>query len=465
MKAGQASAEKQTTIVGMIYMKRVLAVILVIALVLGLAACGKGGTNTENTGNTGTDDNTNNNNNAEPDNTVPSDPNAVGGVYRIIIRCPEEAADLIIKQIADFNAGNGHGIAIQASIEGRSEEQPAAQAEETEPAVPDLVIFTQDQLAGMVQSGSLEALSEADSKIVRDSCDAEAVMAATDGDQLYAYPLTAFSSSVLYYDKRSIPEADVVSLEKLIADCEIANKYICIETDTSAKYIPSFFLAAGCVSEWQTGAGGSFTGVNDTFNSPEGLAAAKGLYKVQRSFFHRSSDLTADFSSGSAVVVSGLDAYKEARRILGDDLGIAALPSFSVNDREYRMGSLKSCLLLGITPQTDAKISSILVQLAQFLIEYDRQFERFNALGWYPSNLKAQSSDAVRSNAAAAAVREQNNNASIQGPVHSEWQKIALALAAEIKAGDGSDAALQRALGNYRTAIDRLFGTDGGGLE
>ena len=103
-------------------MKKVLAVILAIALVLGLAACGKGGTNTNNAGSTNIDGNTNNN--AEPDNTntVPSDPNAVGGVYRIIIRCPDEAADFIIKQIADFNANNGHGIAIQASIEGQSEE-------------------------------------------------------------------------------------------------------------------------------------------------------------------------------------------------------------------------------------------------------------------------------------------------------------------------------------------------------
>ena len=93
----------------------------------------------------------------------------------------------------------------------------------------------------------MDALSEADSKTVSDACDAEAVLAASADDQLYAYPLTSFSSSVMYYDKRFIPEADAVSLEKLIADCEIANKNLSMATDTSVWYLSSFFLAAGYV--------------------------------------------------------------------------------------------------------------------------------------------------------------------------------------------------------------------------
>ena len=115
------------------------------------------------------------------------------------------------------------------------------------------------------------------------------VAAATSGDALFAYPLTADNGYFLYYDKSVIPDEDVDSLEKIIADCEAAQKYFAFEMQTSAWYLASFFFGTGCVSEWTTDDDGAFISVRDTFNSPNGLIAVKGMKKLVDSPYHLSS--------------------------------------------------------------------------------------------------------------------------------------------------------------------------------
>ena len=147
----------------------------------------------------------------------------------------------------------------------------------------DLFCFPQDQFARLAQAGALDKLGTRASELVRANNDAGTVMAATSGDQLYAYPLTSDNGYFMYYDKSVIPEEEVDSLEKLIADCEKAQKYFAFEQQTSAWYLASFFFATGCKSEWTTDDAGTFISVNDTFNSDNGLIAAKGLKTDARS--------------------------------------------------------------------------------------------------------------------------------------------------------------------------------------
>ena len=422
-------------------MKKVLAIVLALVMVIGLAACNNGGS-TNNTAN----------------NNAANDPNSIAGTYKILVWCPAEAKELTTKQISDFNASNGKGITIEATVNEMSESEAGTQVLNDVSAAPDLFFFAQDQLARLVQGGGVAKLGEAASKTVKEASDAAAIAAASTGDQLYAYPLTSDNGYFMYYDKSVIPDADVDSLEKLIADCEAAKKYFCMETDTSAWYIASFFFATGCVSEWQVDNDGQYTGVNDTFNSADGLIAAKGLYKLQSSAFHHSSSSVADFDSNAAIVVSGQWAYKDAQKILGDKMGVTDLPSFNVNGKDYHMGSFNGCKLLGVKPQTDVKKSAVLNQLAQYLTDQDRQMERFNTLGWGPANLKAQAADAVKANAALTALNKQNQYATVQGQIHGSWWDIAKVIGTEVGESDGSDAGLQKALDNYKAAIDELFG-------
>jgi arabinogalactan oligomer/maltooligosaccharide transport system substrate-binding protein len=260
----------------------------------------------------------------------------------------------------------------------------------------------------------------------------------------------------MYYDKSVIPEEDVDSLEKLIADCEAAQKYFAFEMQTSAWYNASFFFATGCKSEWTTDNDGKFISVNDTFNSPEGLIAVKGMKKLVDSPFHLSSSQGSEFASNAAIVVTGTWSFEEIKGILGDNMGVTDLPSFEVDGQEYHLGSFNGCKLMGVKPQVDAVKGAAVAQLALYLTNYDCQMERFNTLAWGPSNVKAQADEAVQANPGLAALLKQAPYSVPQGQIHGSWWDIAKVISDDVKEAE-DEAGLQAALDKYHDKIASLF--------
>ena len=383
----------------------------------------------------------------------------LAGTYDITIWVAENAVALTEKQVQDFNATNTDGIVFNATIEAVSEADAATQMITDVEAGGDIFCFAQDQFARLVQANALAKLGTKAAETVTANNDPATVAASTSGDVLYAYPLTADNGYFMYYDKSVIPEEDVDSMEKLIADCEAAQKYFAFEQQTSAWYLASFFFATGCKSEWKTDDEGNFISVNDTFNSPAGLIAVKGMKKLVSSPFHLSSGSVNEFNSGAAVVVSGTWDYTAAKEILGDNLGVTDLPSFEVDGKEYHLGSFSGCKLMGVKPQVDAVKAAALHKLAQYLTGEKAQMERFEELAWGPSNLADQASEAVQANPGLAALIAQSPYAVPQGQIHGSWWDIAKVIGEDVKNAT-DDAGLQAALDNYYDKISSLFKLD-----
>ena len=419
--------------------KKILALLLAVVMVFAMVACsGKQG-NTDNQGG--------------------ESGKELAGTYDIVVWTGENAVDLTKKQIEDYNKNNELGITFNATVNPVSEATAADQMLVDVNAGADIYCFAQDQFARLVKAGALDQLGEGAAKTVTEADDPIVVAAGTAGSALYAYPLTSDNGYFMYYDKSVIPEADVDSMEKLIADCESANKYFCMETNTSAWYIASFFFGTGCVSEWTTDDNGEFKSVNDTFNSPEGLIAVKGMKKLIDSPMYISSSAADEFAKGAAVVVTGTWAYEDIKSILGDNLGATDLPSFEVDGKEYHLGSFNGCKLMGVKPQSDAVRAAALHKLAQYLTDETRQLERFEALSWGPANKNAQANEAVQANPGLAALLKQNAYSRPQGQIHGSWWDIAKVIADDVKAAK-DDAGLQAALDNYYGKIDALFNLD-----
>ena len=381
---------------------------------------------------------------------------SLAGTYDVTIWVAEKAVDLTKQQIEAFNSSNELGIVFNATVEAVSEADAATQMITDVEAGGDIFCFAQDQFARLVQAGALAPLGEGAAAFVKENNDAGTVAAATSGEQVYAYPLTADNGYFMYYDKSVIPEEDVDSLEKLIADCEAAQKYFAFEMQTSAWYLASFFFATGCVSDWTTDDEGNFISVHDTFNSPEGLIAVKGMEKLVKSDFHLSSSSGSEFSSNAAIVVTGTWDYETVKGILGDNMGVTDLPSFEVDGKEYHLGSFNGCKLLGVKPQVDAYKLAALHQLARYLTGEQGQMERFEALSWGPSNLVVQASDAVQANPGLAALIAQSPYSVPQGQIHGSWWDIAKVIGDDVKNAE-DEAGLQQALDNYYDKIASLF--------
>ena len=381
---------------------------------------------------------------------------AEGATYDITVWVAEEIVDLTKDQIATFNATNPYGITFNASVNPVSEADAATSMITDVEAGADIFCFAQDQFARLVQAGAVSALDEETAAEVAAENDAGAVKAATSGDTMYAYPLTADNGYFMYYDKSVIPEEDVDSMEALIADCEAAEKFFCFEMQTSAWYLASFFFATGCVSEWVTDDEGNFIEVHDTFNSPEGLIAVKGMKKLVDSPFHLSSGDGAQFASGAAIVVTGTWAYDTIYGILGDNMGVTDLPSFEVDGVSYHLGSFNGCKLMGVKPQRDGEKAAALHLLAQYLTGEECQLQRFEARHWGPANLGAQQSEAVQANPGLVALQMQSPYSVPQGQIHGSWWDLAKVIGTDVKEATDEEG-LQAALDNYYDKIAALF--------
>lgn len=388
------------------------------------------------------------------------DEKLAAGEYNITVWVSESAGvkELTEQQIAKFNElHESEGVKINATVEGISEKDSATQMITSVEDGADLYCFAQDQLARLVQACALNPLGKKALKEVQDNNDAGAVRAASVGGLTYCYPLTSDNGYFMYYDKSVITDpSHLTSLEKLIEDCEKANKNFSMELETSAWYNASFFFATGCKSEWTTNDDGEFTAVDDTFNSDEGVIALKGMQKILKSKSYVSSSDGAEAGKGAAIVITGTWAKSAVQNALGENMGVCELPSFTVDGKTYHMGSYSGNKLMGVKPTTDTNKAAVLQALALYLTGEECQLARFSNFGWGPSNKKAQASDAVKADPTLAALAAQNAYAIPQGEIHGSWWDIAKTYASSAKAAT-TDQQLKDALKAYEDAIEGLF--------
>lgn len=416
---------------------------LIALLAIGtLAACGNNQTSSETPSGT-------------PSETPEANP--LAGTYDVKVWAAEAITELTTTQIAEFEAANP-GIVINETVQAVGEGEAATQMVNDVEAGADIFCFAQDQFARLVQAGALTKLGQKTAATVSERNDAGSVNAVTSEGNLFAYPLTSDNGYFMYYDKSVVAENHVDSLEDIIADCEAANRLFSFELEGSAWYAASFFFATGCKSEWTADSEGKFTSVYDTFNSANGLVAVKGMQKLVTSKAYNNSSATSEFTAAtpSAVVVSGTWDYATAAAALGDNLGVADLPSFTVDGNSYHLGSYAGFKLLGVRPTTDAKRAAVLQQLALYLTDAKCQEQRFDSNAWGPSNKVVQAMDKVKANPALAALQAQNAHSTPQGQIHGSWWDIGKAIATGVKAAK-DDAELQTVLDTYKAAVDGVL--------
>ena len=361
------------------------------------------------------------------------------------------AADLARTQVDRFLAAHPE-YDYEIVIEGVSEADAATNVLTDVNEAADIYCFAQDQLARLVQASALAAPAGNAATTVKNDNDAISVSAASVGGTLYAYPLTSDNGYFLFYDKSIVK--DPTSMEAILADCAAADKKFGFEVEGSGWYTASFFFGTGCRSDWTTNEEGDFTGVNDTFSDEvRGFAAIKGLsYLTQHSAYVNASKIV----DGIGAVVSGTWISKDAATYFGDNFGVTKLPSFTVDGTSYQLGSFSGNKLMGVKPQEDADRAAFCSELALYLTNTECQLERYETLGWGPSNKAAQSNEAVKADAALGALAAQGAHAIPQGQIHGKWWDIATALAASSRTCT-TDEELKRALATYKASIDSLF--------
>ncbi len=374
----------------------------------------------------------------------------------IKVWCAENIVSLTTQQIADFKEANPD-VKYEFVVEAQGEGDAASNMITDVEAGADVFCFPQDQLARLISAGALAEIGGTAKANVQANNDAGSVAAATVNSSLYAYPITSDNGYFMYYDKRIVKEESVDDLTKLIADVKDDSKFLAFQlAKDGAWYNAGFFFGAGCESTWTTNEDGAFTSYVDTYNSDKGLIAMKGMSELITSGSWVNASSVAEFDNDAAVVVSGTWDYATAVEKLGENLGVADLPSYTVDGKSYHIGSFAGYKLMGVKPQMDAEKGSACHLLAQYLSSEKCQNERFDAVAWGPSNINAQKTEAVKANPALVALAEQNKYSIPQGQYPGDWWTIAAAIGSSIETA-GKDADLAQILKDYAAGLDALL--------
>ena len=377
------------------------------------------------------------------------------GTGDIKVWVADNVVDFTNEQIKAFQDAHPEFSGYTFTVEAVGEGDAAGNMITDVEAGADIYAFAQDQIARLVTAGALEVVEDSNAEAVKAENDAGAVGAATVGGTLYAYPLTSDNGYFLYYDKSVVK--DPSTLEGIIADCEAAGKNFYFEIN-SGWYQTAFFFGAGAELTYDTDDSGNFTKCNSTYASDAGVIALKKIAEVASSKSFQNGSAVSNATNCAAIVDGTWDA-QAAKDMFGDNYACAKLPTFEGADgKTYQMSGFGGFKLLGVKPQEDDLKLAVCDALAAYLSSEEVQLARYNAVGWGPSNLNAQKSDAVQADEALSALADQLQYTIPQGQYPGDYWTLATSLgdsiiSGEIKA-DASDDDFMKALTDFQTTCE-----------
>ena len=364
----------------------------------------------------------------------------------------ENVVDFTNEQIEAFKTAYPQYAGVNFTVEAVGEGDAAGNMITDVTAGADVFGFAQDQLTRLVTANALEEVNPDYLSDVESANSAGVVEAGKVGGTLYAYPMTADNGYFLYYDKSVV--TDPSTLEGILEQCEAAGKNFYM--DMTGWYQVAFFFGTGCQLTYDTDDQGNFTGCNVDYASDKGLVAVKKMIEVASSSAYQAGSSAGDAVNYAAIIDGTWDA-DTVKSVLGDNYACAKLPTFTGSDgKEYQMSGFNGCKLLGVKPQEDEDKLQICDDLAYYLTSEEVQLARFNAVGWGPSNLNAQASDAVKANEALSALAEQFAYTIPQGNYPGDYWSRAEALAGDVKDAfqKASDEDLTKALEAYQADLE-----------
>ena len=374
---------------------------------------------------------------------------AEGFSGEIKIWVAEAVVDFTTQQVENFKALHPEYAGMTVIVQPVGEGDAASNMITDVEAGADIFAFAQDQLARLVAAGALEEVAPENVEVLTAENDAGSVGAVKMGETYYAYPMTSDNGYFLYYDKSVV--TDPSTLEGILAACEAAGKSFYMEIN-SGWYQTAFFFGAGCELTFDSNDEGQLIKMNASYASDAGVKALKAMIETAKSpaFVNGSSVSNA---TNVAAIVDGTWDASAAKQIFGENYAATKLPTVD----GFQMGGFGGFKMLGVKPQVDDDKLAACDALAAYLTSEEVQLARYNAVGWGPSNLKAQQNEAVQADEALSALAAQLAFCAPQGQYPGDYWSLATALGDDIladKLDDADDAALLATLQQFEATCE-----------
>lgn len=343
---------------------------------------------------------------------------------------PTEQQDTL-RTMADKFLEENPDLDIKIEIGVCSEGDAHANVSKDPSAAADVYAFANDQIVNLVRVGGLAEIGGSYKTAIEQNNGEGAVKAGQFNGKQYGYPYSADNGYFLYYDKSVITDEDAGTLEAILQKCETNNKTIGWAIDDSW-YVAGWFFTFGGSYNVVYNDDGTEKTVTCTFNdSVNGIKAAKAMAKLANSTAFAgagtSNDtITAGIGTTMAAAVTGTWNAEAIQAKLGDNYGVAKLPTVTVDGDTKQLSSFAGYKLYGVNPHADTKgVLTEAHMLAAYLSGEAMQQLRFENHKIGPSNTKVAASEAVQANKALAALSAQNAFAVAQTAVPANfWDPV-----------------------------------------
>ena len=296
-----------------------------------------------------------------------------------------------------------YGVADEASAAGQVSQDPEASA--------DVFMFANDTLTTLTDASALAKFGGKYREEIESMNTPEVLDSLIMDEDLYGVPFTT-NTWFMYYDKSVFSEEDIQNLDTMLEKGVVSFPF------TNSWYLPAFYLGNGCTLFGD----GTDEAAGVDFGGQKAVDVTNYLIDLRN---HPNFRIDAD-GSGIAGLRDGsinamfsgswdANAVKEA---LGDDMGVASLPTFTLNGEEKQMLAYAGSKAIGVNPNAKNMVAA--VELAVFLASPEAQKAHYEMCGVVPCNTQLLSEEAIQADEVVTAQNDTFNDTSILQPFVSK---------------------------------------------
>ena len=324
-------------------MKKIIAMLLALVMVMGLAACGQAPAEPAAPAAT-----------EAPKADAPAATEAPAAPEKITLKVwgpsedqvPQEGHDVSFLEAACKAFDEAHPEwEIEFVFEVCSEGDAGNMVTKDPAAAADVYAFANDQLGTLLQANAIARLGGAALDQVKADNSATMIASVTTGDAVYGVPFTG-NTWFMYYDKSVYTEEDIKSLDAMMAIKPVAFPI------TNTWNLPAFYYAVGgtMFGDGTDGAQGVKFGGEAGASATLYIANAVAAGKMFDDANGAGKDMLKNGQIGA--MFSGTWDAEELSNILGDNYAAAQLPSITVNGAECQMKAFSGSKAYAANPNS-----------------------------------------------------------------------------------------------------------------
>lgn len=296
-----------------------------------------------------------------------------------------------------------YGVADEATAANTVAQDPTASA--------DVFMYANDNLTVLTDARALAKLGGIYAEEVASFTSPALLDSVTMDGYLYGVPFTT-NTWYMYYDKRVFSEEDVKSLDAMLEKGVVAFPFV------NSWYLPAFYFGNGCTLFGD----GTQEELGAQFGGDNGVEVTEYLVDL----IANPHFVVDDGGSGmaglrdgsiSALFTGSWDAAS-IREILGDNMGVAALPTYTLNGETKQMYSYAGSKAIGVNAHSENMVAA--VQLAVYLGSSEAQRLHYDLRNVIPSNTELMEDPTISADPVVLAQNDTFDRTSILQPFVSK---------------------------------------------